>query len=298
MKERLDVILVKRGLAESREKARAVIMSGSVYVNGQKEDKAGAAFEESRIQLEVRGKALKYVSRGGLKLEKAMKQWGFELEGRICMDIGASTGGFTDCMLQNGAAKVYSVDVGHGQLAWKLRNDTRVICMEKTNFRYMVREDIQDDLDFASVDVSFISLTKILIPARNLLKEGGEMVCLVKPQFEAGRDKVGKNGVVRESGTHREVVSRIVDYADSTGFCVRHLEYSPIKGPEGNIEYLLHLKKEREPEDEVRSLTEAEAEARLKQIMQQGTGLSQTPFWKETIREIVEASHTLSEEGT
>lgn len=298
MKERLDVILVKQGLAESREKARAVIMSGNVYVNGQKEDKAGAAFEESRIRLEVRGKTLKYVSRGGLKLEKAMKQWGFMLEGRICMDIGASTGGFTDCMLQNGAAKVYSVDVGHGQLAWKLRNDTRVVCMEKTNFRYMVREDIQDDLDFASVDVSFISLTKILIPARNLLKEGGEMVCLVKPQFEAGRDKVGKNGVVREAGTHREVVSKILDYADSIGFCVCHLEYSPIKGPEGNIEYLLHLKKEHEPEDEVRGLTEAEAEARLRQVTEQGTGLSQTSFWKETIREIVEASHTLSEEGT
>lgn len=274
MKERLDVILVKRGLAESREKARAVIMSGSVYVNGQKEDKAGAAFEESRIQLEVRGKALKYVSRGGLKLEKAMKQWGFELEGRICMDIGASTGGFTDCMLQNGAAKVYSVDVGHGQLAWKLRNDTRVICMEKTNFRYMVREDIQDDLDFASVDVSFISLTKILIPARNLLKEGGEMVCLVKPQFEAGRDKVGKNGVVRESGTHREVVSRIVDYADSIGFCVRHLEYSPIKGPEGNIEYLLHLRKNSMKTQNTSELTESEAQRALLEITEQKSGYS------------------------
>ena len=236
MKERLDVILVKQGHAPSREKAKAIIMSGKVYVNGQKEDKAGTAFDESKIRLEVRGTTLKYVSRGGLKLEKAMEAWQLSLENRVCMDIGASTGGFTDCMLQNGASRVDSVGVCHGQLAWKLRNDQRVVCMEQTNFRYMKPGDIGEQLDFASVDVSFISLTKILIPARNLLKTGGEMVCLVKPQFEAGREKVGKNGVVREPEVHREVIERMVDYAHSIGFTVLHLAHSPIRGPEGNIE--------------------------------------------------------------
>lgn len=293
MKERLDIILVNQGYAPSREKAKAIIMSGNVYVNGQKEDKAGTAFDESKIRLEVRGSSLKYVSRGGLKLEKAMEQWQFDLQGCICMDIGASTGGFTDCMLQNGAAKVYSVDVGHGQLAWKLRNDERVVCMEQTNFRYMVREDIQDDLDFASVDVSFISLTKILIPARNLLKVGGQMVCLIKPQFEAGREKVGKNGVVREPKIHEEVIHKVIDYADSIGFAVLHLEYSPIKGPEGNIEYLVHLKKEAEPCEELRNLTEREAEDRLKQIVEEGTGLSHTEEWEKIIAETVGNSHSL-----
>ena len=293
MKERLDVILVNQGYAASREKAKAIIMSGNVYVNGQKEDKAGTAFDESKIQLEVRGSTLKYVSRGGLKLEKAMEKWAFELTNKVCMDIGASTGGFTDCMLQNGAAKVYSVDVGHGQLAWKLRNDERVVCMEQTNFRYMVPEDIDEQLDFASVDVSFISLTKILIPARNLLKEGGEMVCLIKPQFEAGREKVGKNGVVREPDTHRQVIEKIVDYADSIGFAVLHLEYSPIKGPEGNSEYLVHLKKEREPEEAIRQLSEQEGEALLKEITEAGTGLSHTEEWQKIIRETVENSHSL-----
>ncbi len=293
MKERLDVILVNQGYAASREKAKAIIMSGNVYVNGQKEDKAGTAFDESKIQLEVRGSTLKYVSRGGLKLEKAMEKWAFELTNKVCMDIGASTGGFTDCMLQNGAAKVYSVDVGHGQLAWKLRNDERVVCMEQTNFRYMVPEDIDEQLDFASVDVSFISLTKILIPARNLLKEGGEMVCLIKPQFEAGREKVGKNGVVREPDTHRQVIEKIVDYADSIGFAVLHLEYSPIKGPEGNIEYLVHLKKEREPKEAIRQLSEQEGEALLKEITEAGTGLSHTEEWQKIIRETVENSHSL-----
>lgn len=293
MKERLDVILVNRGYAPSREKAKAIIMSGNVYVNGQKEDKAGTAFDESKIQLEVRGHTLKYVSRGGLKLEKAMDVWGLSLEGRICMDIGASTGGFTDCMLQNGAAKVYSVDVGHGQLAWKLRNDERVVCMEQTNFRYMVRDDIADELDFASVDVSFISLTKILIPARNLLKPGGEMVCLIKPQFEAGREKVGKNGVVREPEIHREVIEKIVDYADSIGFQVLHLDYSPIRGPEGNIEYLVHLRKEREPEEEVRMLTEQEAEAALRENTKVKAGLSGSGEWQTVIRETVEHSHEI-----
>lgn len=250
MKERLDVLLVRRGLAESREKAKAVIMAGCVYVNDQKEDKAGAMFDEIKISnLEVRGNTLPYVSRGGLKLAKAMKQFDISLEGKVCMDIGASTGGFTDCMLQNGAVKVYSVDVGHGQLAWKLRNDERVVCMEKTNFRYMVREDIQDDLDFASVDVSFISLTKILGPAYNLLKTDAQMVCLIKPQFEAGKEKVGKKGVVREPSVHREVIEMVMDYAVSIGFEILHLDFSPIRGPEGNIEYLLHIYKASEPRE-------------------------------------------------
>jgi len=291
MKERLDVILVNGGYAQSREKAKAIIMSGNVYVNGQKEDKAGTSFDPNKIQLEVRGSSLKYVSRGGLKLEKAMEQWQFDLQDCVCMDIGASTGGFTDCMLQNGAAKVYSVDVGHGQLAWKLRNDERVVCMEQTNFRYMVREDIQDDLDFASVDVSFISLTKILIPARNLLKVGGQMVCLIKPQFEAGKDKVGKNGVVREPKIHEEVIRKIVDYADSIGFAVLHLEFSPIKGPEGNIEYLVHLKKEQQPAEDILALTEREAEERLKEIQEDGMGLSHTTEWDKIVTETVEKSH-------
>ena len=253
MKERLDVLLVRRGLAESRDKAKAVIMAGCVYVNDQKEDKAGAMFDETKISnLEVRGNTLPYVSRGGLKLAKAMKQFDISLEGKVCMDIGASTGGFTDCMLQNGAVKVYSVDVGHGQLAWKLRNDERVVCMEKTNFRYMVREDIQDDLDFASVDVSFISLTKILGPAYNLLKTDAQMVCLIKPQFEAGKEKVGKKGVVREPSVHREVIEMVMDYAVSIGFEILHLDFSPIRGPEGNIEYLLHIYKASAPREHER----------------------------------------------
>lgn len=248
MKERLDVLLVRRGLAESREKAKAVIMAGCVYVNDQKEDKAGAMFDETKISnLEVRGNTLPYVSRGGLKLAKAMKQFDISLGGKVCMDIGASTGGFTDCMLQNGAVKVYSVDVGHGQLAWKLRNDERVVCMEKTNFRYMVRDDIQDDLDFASVDVSFISLTKILGPAYNLLKMDAQMVCLIKPQFEAGKEKVGKKGVVRDPAVHIEVIEMVMDHAVSVGFEILNLDYSPIRGPEGNIEYLLHIYKTSDP---------------------------------------------------
>ncbi|MBR1930677.1 MAG: TlyA family RNA methyltransferase [Lachnospiraceae bacterium] len=291
MKERLDIILVNGGYAPSREKAKAIIMSGNVYVNGQKEDKAGAGFDVSKIKLEVRGSTQKYVSRGGLKLEKAMEQWKFDLQTKICMDIGASTGGFTDCMLQNGAAKVYSVDVGHGQLAWKLRNDERVVCMEQTNFRYMKPEDIADKLDFASVDVSFISLTKILIPARNLLKVGGQMVCLIKPQFEAGREKVGKNGVVREPEIHKEVICKVIDYADSIGFEVLHLDYSPIKGPEGNIEYLVHLAKASEPEDEILALSEREAEEKLQGLVEEKRGLSQRAKWQETIQKVVEESH-------
>ena len=294
MKERLDVILVNQGYADSREKAKALIMAGNVYVNGQKEDKAGTGFDVSKIRsLEVRGSTLKYVSRGGLKLEKAMQCWELSLQDCVCMDIGASTGGFTDCMLQNGASKVYSVDVGHGQLAWKLRNDERVVCMEQTNFRYLVREDIQDDLDFASVDVSFISLTKILIPARNLLKCGGEMVCLIKPQFEAGREKVGKNGVVREASVHREVIEKIVDYADLIGFSCLGIQFSPIKGPEGNIEYLIHIRKEEEPSEPVRCMTEQETEEALFQVICEGTGLSRRDPWKTRIAEIVSDSHLL-----
>ena len=246
MKKRLDMMLVERALAPSREKAKAYIMAGQVYVDGQKEDKAGSMFAET-VKVEVRGNTLPYVSRGGLKLEKAMNEFDVSLEGKVCMDVGASTGGFTDCMLQNGAKKVYAVDVGYGQFAWKLRQDERVVCMEKTNIRYVTPNDIDDELDFASVDVSFISLTKVLGPARALLKDGGEMVCLIKPQFEAGREKVGKKGVVRDKSVHEEVVNNIISFALSNGFSVLDLEYSPIKGPEGNIEYLVHIKKTDDP---------------------------------------------------
>ena len=246
MKERLDVLLVNRGLAPSREKAKTMIMEGNVFVNHNREDKAGSTFPED-CQIEIHGNTLKYVSRGGLKLEKAMTHFGITLEGKVCMDIGASTGGFTDCMLQNGAGKVYSVDVGYGQFAWKLRQDPRVVCMEKTNIRYVTPQDIADVLDFASVDVSFISLTKVLGPARELLGEQGQMVCLIKPQFEAGRDKVGKKGVVRDRKVHLEVIENVISFALSTGFSIRGLEYSPIKGPEGNIEYLVYIEKSKEP---------------------------------------------------
>ncbi|WP_026519572.1 TlyA family RNA methyltransferase [Butyrivibrio sp. FCS006] len=274
-KERLDVLLVNRGLAPSREKAKALIMAGDVFVNGQREDKPGTTFEEAKItSLEVKGAQLPYVSRGGLKLEKAVKNFGFSLEGKVCMDIGASTGGFTDCMLQNGAAKVYSVDVGHGQLDWKLRSDDRVVCMEKTNFRYMVRDDIDDDLDFASCDVSFISLTKILLPARRLLKDGAEMVCLIKPQFEAGKEKVGKKGVVRDPEVHSEVVHRIFDFMGIAGFEVLHLDFSPIKGPEGNIEYLIHIRKDASRNAEVEGLSEADGEKKLAEIQADKSGIS------------------------
>ena len=240
-KERLDVLLVSRGLAESREKAKAIIMSGNVYVDGQKEDKAGSNFPAEAV-IEVRGNTLKYVSRGGLKLEKAMENFDVTLAGKICMDVGSSTGGFTDCMLQNGAVKVYSVDVGHGQLAWKLRNDERVVCMEKTNIRYVTPEEIPDRIQFVSIDVSFISLTKVLGPVKALMEPDGEVVCLIKPQFEAGREKVGKKGVVREKSVHLEVIEMVASFAGSIGFEALHLEFSPIKGPEGNIEYLLHLR--------------------------------------------------------
>lgn len=249
MKERLDVLLVNRGLAPSREKAKTMIMEGNVFVNNNREDKAGSTFSED-CQIEVRGKTLQYVSRGGLKLEKAMTHFGITLEGKICMDIGASTGGFTDCMLQNGASKVYAVDVGYGQFAWKLRQDERVVCMEKTNIRYVTPEQIGDALDFASVDVSFISLTKVLGPAKELLKEDGQMVCLIKPQFEAGREKVGKKGVVRDKSVHEEVIEKVISFALETGFSIYNLEYSPIKGPEGNIEYLVYIGRSEEPKKE------------------------------------------------
>lgn len=248
MKERLDVLLVNRGLAQSREKAKAIIMSGIVYVDNEKEDKAGATFPDTAV-IEVRGTTLKYVSRGGLKLEKAMDRFGATLQDKVCMDVGASTGGFTDCMLQNGAVKVYAVDVGHGQLDWKLRNDVRVVCMEKTNIRYVTPEDIEDRIDFASIDVSFISLTKVLGPVKELLTDVGEIVCLIKPQFEAGREKVGKKGVVRDRNVHREVIEMVMSYARELGFHLLHLDYSPIKGPEGNIEYLLHMTKDVSMED-------------------------------------------------
>ncbi len=247
-KERLDVLLVNRGLAPSREKAKTMIMAGDVFVENQREDKAGSTFPIN-ANIEVRGEQLKYVSRGGLKLEKAMQEFPITLEKKVCMDIGASTGGFTDCMLQNGAAKVFAVDVGYGQFAWKLRQDPRVVCMEKTNIRYVTPEDIGEQLDFASVDVSFISLSKVLPAAKELLKDGGEMVCLIKPQFEAGKEKVGKKGVVRDKNVHIEVIQNVITYATGNGFQVLGLSYSPVKGPEGNIEYLIHLRKSDEATD-------------------------------------------------
>lgn len=264
MKERLDLLLVQRQLAASREKAKAIIMSGNVYVNGQKEDKAGSTFDE-KSDIEVRGNTLKYVSRGGLKLEKAMSHFDITLDGKVCMDVGSSTGGFTDCMLQNGAVKVYAVDVGHGQLDWKLRQDERVVCMEKTNIRYVEPENIEELVEFSSIDVSFISLTKVLLPVRNLLTDNGQIACLIKPQFEAGREKVGKKGVVRDSKVHKEVIHKVIAYAVSISFEVLGLEFSPIKGPEGNIEYLLYLQKQPE-----------------------GTSWEQIPF---SVEEIVKEAH-------
>ena len=241
-KKRLDVLLTERGLQESRQRAQAVIMSGEVFVNGQRVDKPGTAVAED-AQIEIRGGTLAYVSRGGLKLEKAMATFPVDLHGAVCADIGASTGGFTDCMLQNGAEKVYAVDVGYGQLAWKLRSDPRVVCLERTNARYLTHEQVPDELDFASVDVSFISLKLILPPLNGLLKDGGHAACLVKPQFEAGREKVGKKGVVRDPDVHLEVLEHFLDYAKESGFTVLGLTYSPIRGPEGNIEYLGYLEK-------------------------------------------------------
>ena len=279
-KERLDVLLVKRGLAESREKAKAIIMTGNVFVEEQREDKAGSTFAED-VQIRIKGTPMKYVSRGGYKLEKAMELWHVPLQDKLCMDVGSSTGGFTDCMLQNGAVKVYAIDVGTNQLAWKLRQDERVVSMEKTNIRYVTPEDIADPIDFSSIDVAFISLTKVLIPVWNLLKNGGRVVCLVKPQFEAGREKVGKKGVVRDKKVHEEVVCHIMTYALSMGFEILGLSYSPIKGPEGNIEYLLYREK---PQD-AQALTEIAEEADQKaeeQFEQQYLALA---------KETVEAAH-------
>ena len=246
MKKRLDILVYEKGFAESREKAKAIIMAGQVYVDNQKADKCGTAYDEN-ANIEVRGSVLKYVSRGGLKLEKAIDNFGLDLNGAVAMDIGASTGGFTDCMLQNGAKKVYSIDVGYGQLAWKLRTDERVVNLERTNMRKVTREQVPDAIDFFSVDVSFISLRLILPVARELMAENAEAVCLIKPQFEAGREKVGKKGVVRDPSVHVEVVRGIFDFCLRSGFDVLNLDFSPIKGPEGNIEYLIHLKKSDDP---------------------------------------------------
>ncbi len=253
-KERLDVLLVQQGLANSRELAKAYIMAGNVYVDGQKEDKAGTKVAVT-AKLEVKGNQMKYVSRGGYKLEKAMDVFGIRLNGKIFLDIGASTGGFTDCMLQNGASKVYAIDVGYGQFAWKLRNDERVVCLEKTNVRYVTHEQVPDEGDFASIDVSFISLTKVLPAVLGVLGEKGQLVCLIKPQFEAGREKVGKKGVVRDSSVHREVIEMIVEYVRTQSLGILGLDFSPIKGPEGNIEYLIYLDKSQSGmhEDEVQA---------------------------------------------
>ncbi len=263
-KERLDILLVNRGIITSRERAKTCIMAGEVFVNGQRVDKAGEKVPVS-ANIEYKGEKLKYVSRGGLKLEKAMNTYPISLEDKVCMDIGASTGGFTDCMLQNGAKKVFSVDVGYGQFAWKLRCDERVVCMERTNIRYVTPEDIGELLDFASIDVSFISLRTIMPATINLLKNTGEVVALIKPQFEAGRDKVGKKGVVRDINVHKEVVNKIVDFLLENNLVVLGLSYSPIKGPEGNIEYLVYFTKDTTRE---------------------------TTFTKEDIDKVVEASHT------
>ena len=246
-KMRLDVAVFERGFAETREKAKALIMAGSVYLNGQKALKGGATVKDTDV-IEVRGAVNPYVSRGGLKLHKAVASFGLELENCICMDIGASTGGFTDCMLQNGASKVYSIDVGYGQLAWKLRCDERVVNLERTNFRYVTREQIPEEIDFASVDVSFISLKLILPVMHTLLKYGGKSVCLIKPQFEAGKENIGKKGVVRDKSVHADVIAKITEFAAESGFAVLDVDFSPIKGPEGNIEYLMFIEKREEGE--------------------------------------------------
>lgn len=263
-KKRLDVLVYEAGLAESREKAKALIMAGVIYADNQKSDKPGTTYPED-VKLELRGTRPKYVSRGGLKLEKAVTSFSLDLTGCVAMDIGASTGGFTDCMLQNGAVKVYSVDVGYGQLDWKLRNDHRVINLERTNIRYITREQVPDDFDFFSVDVCFISLTLVLPAVRPFLKENACAVCLIKPQFEAGRGKVGKNGVVRDREVHREVIHKIYDFCLANGFDVLGLDFSPIKGPEGNIEYLIYIRRSDEPsaagEFDIDALVESSHEA-------------------------------------
>lgn len=265
MKKRLDVLLVEKNLAPSREKAKAVIMAGLVYADNQKADKCGTTYDEN-VKLEVRGPALKYVSRGGLKLEKAMKSFSLDLKDKITMDIGASTGGFTDCMLQNGAKKVYSVDVGYGQLAWKLRCDPRVVNLERTNMRKVTREQIPDVIDFFSIDVSFISIKLLLPVARELLSDSARAVCLIKPQFEAGRENVGKKGVVRDKNVHISVVKDIYDFCLNNGYSVLGLDYSPIKGPEGNIEYLIYIEKSDSPVSETDVSVEELVENSHKQL--------------------------------
>ena len=250
MKQRLDVYLFENGFAESREKAKAIIMSGNVYINNQKADKAGDNVSDGD-EVEVRGKTNPFVSRGGLKLDKAIKVFGVSLENKVCVDIGASTGGFTDCMLQNGAKKVFCIDVGYGQLAWKLRCDPRVVNMERTNIRYVTTDQIGEKLDFASIDVSFISLKLVLPVAKELTGDNGEILCLIKPQFEAGREKVGKKGVVRDINVHLEVAETVVAFAESIGLYPKALDYSPVRGPEGNIEYLLYLSKNEEEKTEI-----------------------------------------------
>ncbi len=264
-KKRLDLVVFELGHTDSREKAKALIMAGQVYINGQKELKAGATVKPTDA-IEVRGSKMPYVSRGGFKLAKAMDSFGLRLDGKICMDIGASTGGFTDCMLQNGAVKVYSIDVGYGQLAWKLRSDERVVNMERTNFRNVTEAEIPDPIDFASVDVSFISLKIILPVMRERLKTGGQAVCLIKPQFEAGREKVGKKGVVRELSTHIEVLETITTFAFENGFTLLGLDFSPIKGPEGNIEYLMYVEKSDTPENKL-DITAADLAAKSHEIL-------------------------------
>ena len=269
MKERLDVLLVSRGMAQSREKAKAMIMAGMVLVDGQREDKPGTSFSDT-VDITLKGKPLAYVSRGGLKLEKAVGAFALDLSGKVCMDVGSSTGGFTDCMLQNGAVKVYAVDVGYGQLDWKLRNDPRVVCMEKTNIRYLSADALAERPSFVSIDVSFISLTKVLPVVYERMDESGEVVALIKPQFEAGREKVGKKGVVRDPAVHKEVIRKVVSFAEETGFVPSALDFSPVKGPEGNIEYLFYFQKTGEREA-------AEQSAALQ--------------WEDRIREVVTASH-------
>jgi len=247
-KKRLDIAVFEAGLTESRERAKTAIMAGQVYVNNQKSDKPGTQVSDTD-KIELRGETLRYVSRGGLKLEKAVNVFSPVLEGRVCIDAGSSTGGFTDCMLQNGAAKVFAIDVGYGDLAWKLRTDERVVSMERTNIRYVKPEDIGEQADFCSIDVSFISLTLVVPAIRELLKDNGELVCLIKPQFEAGRDKVGKKGVVRDPAVHIAVIEKIKNFLLENGFDLLGLDYSPVKGPEGNIEYLAYAKKSEEPKD-------------------------------------------------
>lgn len=257
-KERLDILLVNKNLVSSREKAKTVIMTGNVFVNGEREDKPGTKFD-IKSDIIIKSNPNPYVSRGGLKLDKAVTEFNLDLSDKVCIDVGASTGGFTDCMLQNGAKKVYSIDVGYGQFAWKLRQDERVVCMEKTNIRYVTPEQIPDKADFVSIDVSFISLTKILVPIKALLNDEAELICLIKPQFEAGREKVGKKGVVRDSNVHKEVIGKVINYSMSIDFNIKSLSFSPIKGPEGNIEYLLFLttgKKDYIQMDEIEELIE------------------------------------------